>query len=109
MAAGPRLTLQSIVVQNREPVAVEVDRQVVMMSVEREKYYGLDGVGGRIWKLIEEPCSVADLCVQLQKEFEVDEAECRQDVLSFLGQMASEGLIEVRGEAVSAVSSSAGA
>ena len=43
-----------------EPVAVEVDRTVVMMSVEQGKYFGLEGTGPRIWALLERPRSVRE-------------------------------------------------
>ena len=94
----PALTLSSIVVQSREPVAVEVERSIVMMSIAREKYYGLEGAGSRIWKLLERPGTVAELCAALQREFDVDDAQCRSDVLEFLTTMVSEGLVEVRSE-----------
>jgi len=103
----PELTLSSIVVQSREPVAVEVDRSVVMMSIAREKYYGLEGSGSRIWKLLETPGTVAALCAALVREFDVDETECMRDVLEFLAGMVSEGLVEVRSEASDSVSPSA--
>ena len=83
------------VVQNREPLAVEVDRSIVMMSLDQGKYYGLEGVGGRIWKLMEEPVTVAELCRVLQSEFEVDEEVCQREVVEFLTQLAAERLIHV--------------
>lgn len=99
MGRDARIGDNTIVVQNTEPVAVEVDRSVVMMSLERGKYYGLEGVGGRIWQLIEEPRSVAELCTTLEREFDVDHEQCRREVVEFLTELAQEGLIEVRGEA----------
>jgi hypothetical protein len=81
-----------------EPVAVEVDRSVVMMSIAREKYYSLGGVGGRIWELVQEPRSVGDLCERLAEEFDVEAAVCRSDVEEFLLNLLDEGLIEVGGE-----------
>lgn len=94
-----RLTDRTVVRQSSEPVAVEVDRSVVMMSIAREKYYSLGGVGGRIWELVREPRSVGDLCARLVEEFDVDEAACRSDVEEFLLHLLDEGLIEVGGEA----------
>jgi hypothetical protein len=101
---APALTISSVVVQSREPVAVEVERSVVMMSIAREKYYGLEGAGSRIWKLLETPRQVSELCAALQREFDVDDAECRRDVLEFLTSMVIEGLVEVRSEAPGPVS-----
>lgn len=96
--SGRVLNEETLIVQSREPVAVEVDRTVVMMSIEREKYYSLDGVGGRIWELLRQPRAVGALCSRLAGEFEVDPDTCRADVEEFLNQLLEEGLIEVRRE-----------
>jgi hypothetical protein len=91
----PTLSERTVVRQNPEPVAVDVDRTVVMMSIQREKYYNLDGVGGRIWELVREPTSIGDLCLQLLSEFDVDPATCRADVEEFLAHLLDEGLVEL--------------
>jgi len=94
----PALTESTVVTRSREPVAVEVDRTVVMMSIEREKYYSLDGVGGRIWELLRDPCTLGELNARLLDEFDVDPEECKADVQEFLTHLLDEGLIEVRSE-----------
>lgn len=94
----PTLSEHTVVRQNPEPVAVDVDRTVVMMSIQREMYYSLDGVGGRIWELLREPRSIGDLCRQLLSEFDVDPAVCRTDVEEFLAHLLEEGLVELTNE-----------
>jgi len=91
----PVLNDRTIIRQSREPVAVDVDGGVVMMSIAREKYYSLDGVGGRIWELVREPRSIGALCLQLSTEFDVDPAVCRADVEEFVTRLLEEGLVEV--------------
>ena len=85
----------TVVVRSSEPIAVEVDRSVVMMSLEREKYYGLEGPGGRIWQLIETPRTVAEVCSVLLEEFDVDPDACLTDVREFLSDLLREGLVRV--------------
>jgi hypothetical protein len=92
---GIRIEDQTVIVQSREPVAVDMDDTVVMMSLERGKYYGLDKVGSRIWELLAEPRSVADLRSTLETEFEVDAATCARDVRAFLTDLAAEQLIRI--------------
>ena len=48
MTVGP----DSVVVQEDEPIAAEVDGEVVMLSERAGAYFGLDGIGSEIWKLI---------------------------------------------------------
>lgn len=90
-----RIEEGTVVVQSREPVAVDMDDTVVMMSLERGKYYGLDKIGSRIWELLAEPRTVADLCATLEAEFEVDAATCSTDVREFLTELASEQLVRI--------------
>lgn len=86
----------TMVVRSMEPVDAEVDGAVVMMSLRRGNYYGLDGVGSRIWQLVVEPVSVGAICDALALEYEVDAEQCEKDVIEFLAELDREGLIEVR-------------
>ena len=94
----PTLTLSSVVRQGREPVAVDVDSAVVMMSVARGNYYSVDDVAARIWHLLSSPCTIATVCDTLASEYSVSPEQCAADVLEFLEQLHSQGLIEVSDE-----------
>jgi hypothetical protein len=76
-----------------EPVAVKVDGAVVMMSIEQEMYFGLEGTAGRIWELLATPQSVESLCRQLTTEFDIEPAACEAEVRGFLSQLLEEGLV----------------
>ena len=67
----------------------------VMMSLAAGHYYGLDEIGFRIWALLEQPRSLAELTGLLQAEFAVDEATCRADVLEFAGRLVDNKLVEI--------------
>ncbi|GAB6039770.1 lasso peptide biosynthesis PqqD family chaperone [Endothiovibrio diazotrophicus] len=87
---------KSIVIrQSEEQVAAEVDGEVVMMSIERGNYYGLDEVGSRIWQLIETPTTLDALCDALTAEFDVDAATCESDVTRFLEELDEQGLVQI--------------
>jgi hypothetical protein len=91
----PEVRPDAVVVRSGDPVEAEVDGDVVMMSIGRGKYYGLDSVGTRVWQMIGSPTRVSSICERLRSEFDVDEATCERDVLEFLNGLAAEGLIEV--------------
>lgn len=99
---------ETVVVQSRDPVAVEVDRTVVMLGLEQGKYYGLDGVGGRIWALVETPRSVRDVCAELALEYEVEPDTCLSEVVEFLTELARERLVRIADETSDPVSSPSG-
>jgi hypothetical protein len=60
-------------------------------------YFGLDEVGTRIWKLIQEPRQVTEVCEELRVEYEVEPVRCEEAVLSLLREMSEAGLIEATG------------
>jgi len=95
MPESPRITAASIIFRNDEPIAVEVDGSVVMMSVEKSMYYGLEGTGGRIWQLVDRPRSVAEICVDLAAEYDVEPEVCLRDVCDFVDQMVRSDLIRL--------------
>ncbi|MBK6454748.1 MAG: PqqD family protein [Gemmatimonadetes bacterium] len=68
-----------------------------MMSVEQGMYFGLDGVGPRIWSLLATPRTFGDLCRELQHEFDVEPDVCRDEVQGFLSELMESGLVHVHG------------
>lgn len=85
--------LNSIITRSQELLTSEVDGEVVMMNIESGKYYGINIVGAEIWKLIENPVSVSDICSELVRTFEIDKPTCESEVLTFLGSLESENLL----------------
>lgn len=81
--------------QDGDLVTTRLDGELIGMSVEQGACYGFDAVATRVWDLIEAPCSLDVLCERLAAEFEVDAAVCRADVLAFLTEARSEGLVTV--------------
>jgi hypothetical protein len=77
-------------------VAVPMDGELVMLSLDQGSYYGLDGIGPRIWELIGNPISLDDLTATLCLEYEIDPATCRMDVSALLDDMISAGIVSVR-------------
>lgn len=92
---GSSIQLHSTVTRSPEPVSSEIDDDLVILSVERGRYYGTEVVGQRIWALLAAPICVDNLCDALMAEFKVERAICEQEVLAFLSQLQAEGLIEV--------------
>ncbi len=95
MKTYPKITLESRVSRVASALAEEMDGELVMMSIQKSRYYGLAEVGKRIWELLEKPRTAVDLCQALQQEFEVDPETCRQEVLNFLAQLQVEELIQI--------------
>lgn len=89
------LSLDSFIKRSDEFITATVDDDLVMMSVEKGMYYGLDSIGSQIWVHLVEPISVGALCQKLTDQYEVDSVQCQQDVLAFLNNLLSENMIHV--------------
>jgi hypothetical protein len=67
--------------------------EMVMMSVEVGRYYGLNAVATRIWELLETPRNASELCRHILEEFDVDAATCEAEVRRFVGELLDHGII----------------
>jgi Coenzyme PQQ synthesis protein D (PqqD) len=76
-------------------VTTEVDGEIVMMSIEKGRYFGLDDIGSDIWKRIEPPCSLATLVDGLAAAYEADRATIAADVQSLLGRMVEQDVVRL--------------
>jgi Coenzyme PQQ synthesis protein D (PqqD) len=70
-----------------------VERTAVLMAPERHIYFAVNRVGTRIWSLLQEPRSVAELVGILTVEFSVEEAECRRHTEEFLRELLGKELV----------------
>ena len=91
MTVGP----DSVIVQEDEPVAAEVDGEVVMLSERAGAYFGLDGIGSEIWRLIAEPRRVSELCGTLAQRYDVDAETLTRDVTAFLDALLARNLVRL--------------
>ena len=74
-------------------MTANMNGSAVMMDIETVKYYNLGEIGGRIWELLEEPLTVAALVRKLTAEYDVSLAQCRADLLPFLGKLVERRLV----------------
>ncbi len=79
--------------QNPDLVTADMDGEKVMMSVVNGQYFGINAVGARVWDLLEPQRSIGEICRQITEEFEVDAAQCRSDVLTFLAELRAHDIV----------------
>lgn len=77
------------------PEAILGESEIALLNPERGNYYGLSGTGLRIWRLLENPTTLTQLCGQLQMEFATTAAQCADDAREFVEALASENLVEI--------------
>jgi len=96
-AAEASRAIADLTVISRSPsvVAAEVDGEIVMMSIEKGRYFGLDDIGSDIWKRIEQPCSFAALVDALAADYDSDRATIEADVTALLTGMAEQDVVRL--------------
>lgn len=86
---------QTQISRNPSIISSRMDDEVVMMSIEKGNYYGLNPVAAEIWEMLTKTLTVRQICDRLMEEFEVTEEQCFREVTTYLGKLSAEGLIVV--------------
>jgi hypothetical protein len=84
-----------IVVRVAALIEEDVDGELVALDVKQGKCFGFNGTATVIWRTLAEPRSMADICLRLTREFEVDPETCRAQVETLVVDMAKRGLVKV--------------
>lgn len=83
----------TVIRQHPDRFAAEIDGDILMMDAHSGDYFGLNQVGSFIWKLVDTPHSVAEVCAAVRSTFAVDAAQCEADIQDFLQQMIEANLL----------------
>ena len=89
------LSVSSLVRWSDDQLAATVDQEIVILSVERGSYYGLDDIGSEIWQQLANPVRVDALCATLAAKYDADRSIIERDVLGLLEKLVAEGLVSV--------------
>lgn len=91
------ISMKSKVVRSSDPIAVNVDDELVMADIDAGKYYGLNDVATAIWQNLETQVTVEDLCKRLCESYEITAEHCLAEALKFLKELETRNLISVEG------------
>jgi Coenzyme PQQ synthesis protein D (PqqD) len=89
------VTIDSVLVQDKEPAAAELDGGVVVLSVRAGSYFGFNRVASEIWNMLAEPRSVGQIFDSLSERHDVDAAILARDVTPFLQTLVEHRLVRV--------------
>jgi hypothetical protein len=89
-------TASTIIRPDPRLIVSPLDNEVVMMSIERGNYYGLNPVAADIWRIIGKGVSIGGICDQLATEYEVTPEECTSEVMAFISKLLEERLVEIQ-------------
>jgi hypothetical protein len=88
------LALDSRLVVSKQQVACDMGDETAILNLKNGVYYGLDPVGARVWQLIQQPVTPAQIRDVLKGEYDVEAAQLEADIRHLLDQLAEHGLVE---------------
>lgn len=91
----PELSPSAVVVAARDQVSADLEGEAVILNLADGVYYGLDGVGARIWELLREPRTAADLRDVITAEYDVDADAAWRDLSTLLAELAARRLVQI--------------
>lgn len=87
------MDLHEKVAISQQAIAKEVGEELVILDLAAGTYFGLDAVGTRIWQLMGESKSLAEICEAMLDEFDVSRRELERDILILAGELSTRNLI----------------
>ena len=78
---------------NPDVVFTIVDDKAILLEQTSGKYYSLNPVGTRIWKLLETDGQLDHVYEQLLDEYDVDPERLRQDLDDIVKKLTDNGLL----------------
>ena len=94
------ISRDSMVVVSQDQVSCDLSGESAILNLKAGVFYGLNEVGTRIWKLMQEPRRVGELRDAILEEYEVEPDRCEADILGLLQELLDNGLIEERNESI---------
>ena len=85
--------MKTIIRRCDEVFSTSFDDTVIMMSVTKGRYYGLNPVGSRIWEMLERETTESVLIEKLLTEYDVVPEVCAEGVGRFLTGLRERGLL----------------
>jgi hypothetical protein len=70
-----------------------VGDETVLLDLASGIYFGLDGVGQKIWEAVTEGRSLGEAATAIVNDYEVEEAQAQSDVIKFAGELVTRGLL----------------
>jgi hypothetical protein len=68
-------------------IAEDLADQSIVLDLERDRYYAISTSGGRLWALLEQPRTLAELVGVLMASYDVDRDTAESDVAAWVKEL----------------------
>jgi hypothetical protein len=90
-----KISSNSIVKVADEVVSCDLDGEAAILNLKDGVYYGLDPIGAKIWKLIQNPMALNDVVEMIWAEYNVDKNQLKDDIFELINELLDNGLVKV--------------
>jgi hypothetical protein len=82
----------SIITLDPQHLSANLDDEIVLLNPRTARYHAVHGTGNAIFKLLDRPRSVRELCAEMTARFDVPADTCEREVLDFVRALVREEL-----------------
>jgi len=83
------LAIESRIVVSKDQVSCDLAGEAAILNLKNSVYYGLDLVRARVWSLIQEPKTFAEIRDTLPDLHDVDRPQLESDLQALLSRLQS--------------------
>ena len=91
------LSRDTVVTRTSGQVSSDLGDEVVIVHVDGGTYFGMEGVGARVWELLDQPSTLGEIERVLVEEYDVDPERCWRDLVQLVSGLIDRRLAEARG------------
>jgi hypothetical protein len=95
------LSLSDTLAAATDVLAREIDGEIVILSLDRASYFGLNKSGAYVWQAIVERQPLREAATALGRTYGIAPAQADNDVLDVARQLLEAGLVVRAGDAAS--------
>ena len=72
-----------------------LQEEAVILNLDSERYFGLDGVGTRFLSVLTTSDSIEDAYKRLRSEYDVDSEALRHDLIALVENLIEQGIVQI--------------
>jgi hypothetical protein len=77
----------------RNVAAVKQGDRTVLLDVTQGRFYGLDGVAGRFWEMLENGVGLKEIEARMEHKYDVPRERIERDLRVLIEQLRGRGLV----------------
>ena len=95
MIAVEMIPQTSYIVASKDLLSSRLGDEIVILSVNGGKYYGLNPLAAFVWNFLSDPVQFDTLKSAVLSEYEVAEDQCIKDLTKLINDLQNEGLVSI--------------